>query len=78
MEDDERKRAVEDELRMLEDDLLKSGNEANAQELTTASDNAADVHFTRFSLPNKKGGGPDLLVDSNLTLASGRRYGELC
>ena len=77
MEDAERRRAVEDELRMLEDDLLKSSNEANAQELTTANDNAADVHFIRFSLPNKKGGGPDLLVDSNLTLASGRRYGKL-
>jgi len=69
MEDDERKRAVEDELRMLEEDLLKSSNEANAQELTTANDNAADVHFIRFSLPNKKGGGPDLIVDSTIQQA---------
>jgi ABC-type dipeptide/oligopeptide/nickel transport system ATPase subunit len=44
-------------------------------EMTTASDNAADVHLTGFNLCNRKGGGPDLLSDANMTLASGRRYG---
>ncbi len=44
-------------------------------EMTTASDNAADVHLTGFNLCNRKGGGPDLLTDVNMTLASGQCYG---
>jgi len=44
-------------------------------DITTASDNAADVQLTNFSLANRKGGGPDLLDNANLTMASRRRYG---
>ncbi|KAL9185239.1 hypothetical protein ACHAXT_003016 [Thalassiosira profunda] len=76
MEEQERKRAIEDALRMMEEgDGM--GDEANEEmsEVATASDNAADVHFANFHLPNRKGGGPDLLTEANLTLARGRRYG---
>ena len=51
------------------------GGDEDMAELTTASDNAADVQLVNFNLPNRKGGGPDLLSGANLTLASGRRYG---
>ena len=84
IDDEERLRAIEDAARMMEEDGGMTGkddggggssnNEALA-EMTTASDNAADVHLTGFHLANRKGGGPDLLSDANLTLASGRRYG---
>jgi energy-coupling factor transporter ATP-binding protein EcfA2 len=88
IDDEERLRAIEDAVRMMEEEggmttgkddgggssSGSSSNEAMA-EMTTASDNAADVHLTGFHLANRKGGGPDLLSDANLTLASGRRYG---
>jgi len=44
-------------------------------DILNAADNAADVHLTNFNLPNRKGGGPDLLTDASLTLAGGRRFG---
>lgn len=82
MEEEERKRAIEDSMRMMEDGdgAMKdgNGNDVNREDMAdvqTASDNAADVHFTNFGLANRKGGGPDLLTESNLTLSSGRRYG---
>lgn len=42
---------------------------------TDGQDNHADVHLRGFNLPNKKGSGADLLVDAQLTLSRGRRYG---
>jgi ATP-binding cassette subfamily F protein 3 len=38
-------------------------------------DNMIDVHLKNFDLPNLRGGGPNLLQNSSLTLARGRRYG---
>lgn len=85
MEEEERLRAIEDSMRMMEEEGAPGGRGAGGggggqmgeemEELTTAADNAADVHLTNFNLANRKGGGPDLLTDANLTLASGRRYG---
>jgi len=79
MEDEDRLRAVEDSMRIMEEeDMLRGGKGGDMNEdmaeLTTASDNAADVHLNNFNLANRKGGGPDLLNDANLTMASGRRY----
>lgn len=83
MEEEERKRAIDDAMRMMEDDndagSGRGGGDGEMREdmaeVTTAVDNAADVHFTNFNLPNKRGGGPDLLTDATLTLAGGRKYG---
>ena len=76
MEESERKRAVEDSVDALkaEDDLLGSdqGDEGDC-----ANDNAKDVHFRNFDLPNLRGGGPDLLVNASLSLSKGRKYGLL-
>merc|ERR1712238_423031 len=41
----------------------------------SASANALDVHFKQLDLPNKRGGGPDLLQNVSLILSNGRRYG---
>ena len=78
MEAEERKRAIDDAVRMMEEEEKVGGSgskEVSEEEMTTAVDNAADVHFTNFLLANRKGGGPDLLTDACLTLAGGRRYG---
>jgi len=76
MEVEERERALADAMKILEEEENMRNNEKEDMgELTTAADNAADVQLINFSLPNRKGGGPDLLSDSNLTLASKRRYG---
>ena len=84
LEDEERQRAIEDSMRMMEEDVIGRSNNNNdgvaeiseeMAEISTAADNSADVHLTNFNLPNRKGGGPDLLNDANLILASGRRYG---
>jgi ABC-type dipeptide/oligopeptide/nickel transport system ATPase subunit len=88
LDEEERRRAIEDSARMMEeeggmapgangvaDGGMKMTANGDMAEMTTASDNAADVHLTGFNLANRKGGGPDLLTDANLTLASGRRYG---
>jgi len=76
MEESERKRAVEDSVDALkaEDDLLggDQGDEGDC-----ANDNAKDVHFRNFDLPNLRGGGPDLLVNASLSLSKGRKYGLL-
>uniref|UniRef100_A0A7S4QCT5 ABC transporter domain-containing protein n=2 Tax=Ditylum brightwellii TaxID=49249 RepID=A0A7S4QCT5_9STRA len=86
MEEEERRRAVEDAMKMMEedeedeaegrdeefgldDDVKGSADGDNRQ------DNASDVHLRNIDLPNLRGGGPDLLVSSSITLASGRRYG---
>ena len=88
-DEEERRRAIEDAARMMEEEggmaagdgagVAEGGLRITANgdmaEMTTASDNAADVHLTGFNLCNRKGGGPDLLSDANMTLASGRRYG---
>lgn len=84
LDDEERLRAIEDAARMMVEEEGMTGKDGSGNggggseamaEMTTASDNAADVHLTGFNLANRKGGGPDLLSDANLTLASGRRYG---
>lgn len=89
MDEEERKRAIEDAARMMmedegggrdgvvDDDDGGGGRITNDDmvEISTASDNSADVHLTGFNLPNRRGGGPDLLADANMTLAHGRRYG---
>ena len=84
-DDEERKRAIEDSMRMMEEDGPTGGDGGGSgsggdattgedmAEMTTASDNAADVRLSNFHLANRKGGGPDLISDANLTLASGRR-----
>mmetsp|Transcript_44859 Transcript_44859/g.53930 ORF Transcript_44859/g.53930 Transcript_44859/m.53930 type:complete len:617 (+) Transcript_44859:425-2275(+) len=38
-------------------------------------ENASNVLLTNFDLPNKRGGGADLLSNASLTLSAGRRYG---
>ena len=80
LEEEERLRAIEDAMKIMEEEenmgkLPGGGGDEDMAELTTASDNAADVQLVNFNLPNRKGGGPDLLSGANLTLASGRRYG---
>lgn len=83
MEREERKRAIEDAMRMMEEEESAMGGGGTSSkdvgeemaDIVNAADNAADVHLTNFNLPNRKGGGPDLLTDASLTLAGGRRYG---
>ena len=75
-EEEERRRAIEDAMKMLEDDEGGDGKDGGDTELDDlANDNARDVHLRDFDLPNLRGGGPDLLSGANLTLAHGRRYG---
>ena len=75
-EEEERRRAIEDAMKMLEDDEGGDGKDGGDAELDDlANDNARDVHLRDFDLPNLRGGGPDLLSGANLTLAHGRRYG---
>ena len=40
-----------------------------------AGSEAADIHLRHFGLPSKRGSGPDLLVNANLVLVAGQRYG---
>ena len=87
MEEEERKRAIDDVMRMMleeEEGAIDNNNNRNSSngmtpqemaELTNAADNSADVHLQNFNLANRKGGGQDLLEDSSLILARGRRYG---
>ena len=82
LEEEERLRAIEDAMKIMEEEEnmgkvpgCGGGGDEDMAELTTASDNAADVQLVNFNLQNRKGGGPDLLSGANLTLASGRRYG---
>eukprot|EP00804_Cyclotella_cryptica_P025861 CCRYP_002715-RC/>CCRYP_002715-RC protein AED:0.07 eAED:0.07 QI:78/1/1/1/1/1/8/355/851 len=78
MEEEERRRAIDDAMRMMQDEQEgRDDRDAREEmaEIVNAADNAADVHFTNFNLPNRKGGGADLLVDASLTLAGSRRYG---
>ena len=74
-EEEDRRRAIEEAMAMLEDE--GGGDDANdSTELEDlANENARDVHIREFDLPNLRGGGPDLLIGANLTLAHGRRYG---
>ena len=75
-EEEERRRAIEDAMKMLEDDEGGDGKDEGNTELDDlANDNARDVQLRDFDLPNLRGGGPDLLSGANLTLAHGRRYG---
>jgi ATPase subunit of ABC transporter with duplicated ATPase domains len=72
MDAEERLRAIDEAMAMLEDtpnDAEESMKEANAV------DNSADVHLKNFDLSNLRGGGPNLLDNASLTLAKGRRYG---
>ena len=72
MEAEERQRAIDEAMAMLEDtpdDAEESMKEADAV------DNSADVHLKNFELPNLRGGGPNLLDNASLTFAKGRRYG---
>lgn len=87
MEEEENKRAIEDAMRMMAEEEESAnttdgggggGGGMSAQEMsemTNATDNAADVRLEHFNLPNRKGGGQDLLDDASLILARGRRYG---
>jgi len=70
-EDEDRRRAIEDAMKMLEDE----GDDGDAELEDLANDNARDVHIRDFDLPNLRGGGPDLLSGASLILAHGRRYG---
>ena len=74
MEEAERKRAIQEALDVLNDNDGEDGENPD-ELLDAADDNAADVHLRNFDLPNLRGGGPDLLQNSSLTLAKGRRYG---
>ena len=76
-EEEERMRAIADAMAMIEDEET-SMNEKDSRDTELediAANNARDVHFRDFDLPNLRGGGPDLLARANLTLAHGRRYG---
>ncbi len=82
MEEEERKRAIDDAMRMMaeEEQSAMEGNSKGMSaremsEMTNATDNAADVRLQNFHLANRKGGGQDLLEDATLILARGRRYG---
>ena len=76
-EEEERKRAIEDAMKMVEEDVegRDDGMNDNTNLGDLANDNSRDVHLKHFDLPNLRGGGPDLLTSTNLTLAKGRRYG---
>jgi ATPase subunit of ABC transporter with duplicated ATPase domains len=73
MEEKERQRALKEAM----DVLNQQDQEETPEELIMkhSQDNAADIHLRNFDLPNLRGGGPDLLQNSSLTLSKGRRYG---
>jgi hypothetical protein len=48
MEDEERKRAIDDAMRMMSDE--RDDGEVKEEEIMNAADNAADVHFTVCSV----------------------------
>ena len=80
-EEQERQRAIQDAMQLLEttnhDTGLNNENDNHNDEQTmmeTASI-MSDVHFQNFDLPNLRGGGPNLLTNASLSLARGRRYG---
>ena len=77
MEEEERERAIQDTMAMLDDSGNgdSKGKEEGEDVFSSADDNAADVHLRDFDLPNLRGGGPDLLSGASLTLSRGRRYG---
>jgi ATPase subunit of ABC transporter with duplicated ATPase domains len=72
MEEEERQRAIEEAM-----DMLQENSTGNAEALLekAQADNMQDVHLKDFDLPNLRGGGPNLLQNCNLTLSRGRRYG---
>lgn len=73
LEEGERKRAIQDAMDILKEE---DATDEHPDELMDAAlDNSADVHIKNLDLPNLRGGGPDLLQNSSLTLARGRRYG---
>eukprot|EP00977_Amphora_coffeiformis_P011367 scaffold2744_cov160-Amphora_coffeaeformis.AAC.4 len=77
LEEEERTRAIEDAMKMLED--LTGGTndqQKSMQDLLDKGNTAmADIHLRNFDLPNLRGGGENLLQNASLTLARGRRYG---
>eukprot|EP00957_Ditylum_brightwellii_P191076 14548825-Ditylum_brightwellii.AAC.1 len=85
MEEEEIHRAVEDAMKVNEEDEedetegcdekfrldndVKSSADGDGHQ-----DHASDVHLQNIDLPNLCSGGPDLLLSSSLTLASGCHY----
>lgn len=75
-EEEDRKRAIKDSMEMLFEEKNNNGSKDGFEEDgDSASANALDVHFKQLDLPNKRGGGPDLLQNVSLILSNGRRYG---
>ena len=70
-EEEERQRAIQQAMAVLEE---KTAHGEALMEKAQA-DNMQDVHLADFDLPNLRGGGPNLLQNTNLTLSRGRRYG---
>ena len=77
LEDEERQRAIQEAMAMMEmgDDPANGSDAADGLMERAAIPNNSDVHCVDFDLPNLRGGGPNLLQNSNLSLARGRRYG---
>lgn len=73
MEEEERQRAIQEAMDMFQDDDAEVSKESLMEK--AQNDNMQDVHLKEFDLPNLRGGGPNLLQNTNLTLARGRRYG---
>ena len=74
LEEEERQRAIKEAMDMFSEDANNA--EGGDKLLEKAqSDNIQDVHLTDFDLPNLRGGGPNLLQNTHLTLSRGRRYG---
>jgi hypothetical protein len=76
-DEEDRQRAIQDAMEMA---ASTSANDAGQHrfangDIDDMDGNHVDVHLRGFNLPNKKGAGTDLLVDANLTLSKGRRYG---
>eukprot|EP00941_MAST-03F_sp_MAST-3F-sp1_P002144 g2144.t1 len=73
-----RKREEEIERKQREADE-KAANDALEEAMRDVSgdfgDQNCDVVLSNFSLPSKKGSGPDLLTGASVTLVVGRRYG---
>ena len=72
MEEEERQRAIQEAMAMLEEPEVGKTVESM---MDASSDNMQDVHFRNLDLPNLRGGGPNLLQNASITLARGRRYG---
>lgn len=72
MEEEERQRAIQEAMAMLEEPEVGKTVESM---MDSSSDNMQDVHFRNLDLPNLRGGGPNLLQNASITLARGRRYG---